>query len=172
MALLYLDACALIDAREKSTPGSRALVDLIAEGSGTETPFITSDLTLLEVLTKPNQGLIDRTPDREDPASRANHDWYLKNLVPDGLLFRTMPLHREILLHAAIMRARIPSLKTPDAIHAATAHHFGCTHFLTGDAKLMRGMERDAAWLMSPDRFTFVQLTATALDALRTELFS
>ncbi|PZU93992.1 MAG: hypothetical protein DI527_05635 [Chelatococcus sp.] len=172
MGLIYLDACALIDAREKSTPESQALVNLIVEGFGAETPFITSDLCLVEVLTKPIEGLIDRTPEREDPTKRADHDWYLGNLIPDGLLFRTKPLHRDILLQAAIMRARIPSLKTPDAIHAATAYHFGCTHFVTGDTKLMRSIERDDAWQKPPGRFSFVQLTVEALDALRTELIS
>lgn len=172
MRLIYLDACALIDAREKSTPESQALVNLIVEVSGTETPFITSDLSLVEVLTKPIQGLIDRTPDREDPIRRADHDWYLGNLVPDGLLLRTRPLHRDILLQAAIMRARTPSLKTPDAIHAATAYQFGCTHFVTGDTKLVRSIERDDAWLQSPRRFSFVPLTVAALDTLRIELIS
>jgi predicted nucleic acid-binding protein len=172
MGLIYLDACALIDAREKSTPESQALVNLIAEGSGTATPFITSDLSLVEVLVKPIQGLIDRSPDREDPAKRADHDWYVGNLIPDGLLFRTRLLHRDILLQAAIMRARNTALKTPDAIHVATAYHFGCTHFVTGDAKLMRSIERDEAWLSSPKRFSFVQLTVEALDALRIELIS
>jgi predicted nucleic acid-binding protein len=172
MGLIYLDACALIDAREKSTPESQALVNLIAEGPGSATPFITSDLSLVEVLTKPIQGLIDRTPEREDSTKRADHDWYLGNLIPDGLLFQTKPLHRDILLQAAIMRARTPSLKTPDAIHAATAYHFGCTHFVTGDTKLMRSIERDQAWQKSPRRFSFVQLTVEALDTLRTELIS
>lgn len=170
MGLIYLDACALIDAREKSTPESQALVNLIAQASGADTPFITSDLSLVEVLTKPIQGLMDQTPERENPTKRADHDWYLGNLIPDGLLFRTRPLHRDILLQAAIMRARNPSLKTPDAIHAATAYHFGCTHFVTGDTRLMRSIERDDAWLHSPRRFSFVQLTVSALDTLRTEL--
>ncbi|MET3893691.1 hypothetical protein ABIE41_004767 [Bosea sp. OAE506] len=111
MGLIYLDACALIDAREKSTPESQALVNLIAQASGADTPFITSDLSLVEVLAKPIQGLMDQTPERENPTKRADHDWYLGNLIPDGLLFRTRPLHRDILLQAAIMRARNPSLK-------------------------------------------------------------
>lgn len=172
MALIYLDACALITAREKVTPESQALVNLIAEGAGAETPFITSDLALVEVLTKPIQGLIDRTPDREDATKRADHDWYLGNLVSDGLLLRTKPLQRDILLQAALMRARTPGLKTPDAIHAATAYHFGCTHFVTGDTKLVKSIERDEAWLNSGRRFNFVGLTVAALDALRAELIS
>jgi len=172
MGLVYLDACALIDAREKSTPESQALVNLIAEGSGAATPFITSDLSLVEVLIKPIQGLIDRSPDQEDSTKRADHDWYLGNLIPDGLLFRTRPLNRDILLQAAIMRARSPTLKTPDAIHAATAYNSGCTHFVTGDTKLMRSIERDEAWLRSPRRFSFVRLTVKALDTLRIELVS
>lgn len=172
MGLIYLDACAIIDAREKATRESQALVNLIVEGAGSSTPFITSDLTLVEVLTKPIQGLIDRTLEHEDPTSRADHDWYQGNLIPDGLLIQTRPLHRDILLQAAIMRARTPSLKTPDAIHAATAYHYGCSHFVTGDSKLIRGIERDDAWRQSPRRFSFVELTVETLDALRNELIS
>lgn len=172
MRLIYLDACAIIDAREKPTLEGQALVNLIVEGSGSATPFITSDLSLVEVLTKPIQGLIDRVPEHEDATQRAHHDWYLGNLIPDGLLVQTKPMHRDILLQTAIMRARTPSLKTPDAIHAATAYHFGCTHFATGDAQLIRAIERDDAWLASPRRYNFVQLTVEALDTLRSELLS
>lgn len=172
MGLIYLDACALIDSREKVTPESQALVDLLVEGAGTETPFITSDLSLVEVLTKPIRGLIDRPPDHEDAVKRSFHDWYLGNLIPDGLLFRTKPLHRDILLQAAVMRARTQGLKTPDAIHAATAYHFRCRHFITGDTKLVRSIERDEGWLRSPHRFSFVPLTVTALETLKAELAS
>ncbi|AMJ63278.1 type II toxin-antitoxin system VapC family toxin [Bosea sp. PAMC 26642] len=172
MALVYLDACAIIDAREKQTPVGQALVNLIVDHANDEPPFITSDLSLVEVLNKPIQGLIDRKPELEDPTKRADHDWYLGNLIPEGLLLQTKPLHRDILLQAAIMRARMSSLKTPDAIHAATAYHFGCTHFVTGDTRLARGLDRDDAWRASPRRFHFVKMTVEALDALRNELNS
>lgn len=172
MRPIYLDACAIIDALEKSTAEGQALINLIAEGAGDNTPFITSDLTLAEVLVEPIRGLIDRDPTNEDPASRFHHDWYAGNLTPDGLLIQTKAMDRDILMQAAIMRARVRSLKIPDAIHAATAFRFNCTHFVTGDASLMRGIQRDPAWSASPRRFNFVPLKVEALDALRSELVS
>ncbi len=172
MGPIYLDACALIDTREKNTPESQALVNLIAKGAGADTPFITSDLSLVEVLTKPIQSLIDRTPEREDPVQRGHHDWYVTNLIPDGLLFNTRPLHRDIMVKAAILRARTPSLRTPDALHVATALFFGCTHFVTGDTRLITAIVRDEDWLRAPERLDFVPTTVAALDSLRTEYFS
>lgn len=171
MTLVYLDACAIIDAREKQTVEAQALVNLIAEGSANQ-PFVTGDLSLLEVLIKPITGLIDRTPELEDASKRADHDWYLGNLVPDGMLVRTIPIDRDILIQAALMRARVKSLKTPDAIHAATAYRLRCTHFVTGDDKLVRGIQQDEGWLTSPKRFEFVPLTVEALDDLRRLLAS
>lgn len=172
MGLIYLDACAIIDAIEKPTPEGQALINLLAEGSGTETPFITSDLSLVEVLVEPIRGLIDRAPTNEAPQSRFHHDWYVGNLLPDGLIIQTKPMDRDILLQAALMRARVRSLKAPDAIHAATAYRFNCTHFVTGDTKLVRAIQRDPAWSISPRRFSFVALNVEALDALRNELIS
>lgn len=170
--LIYLDACAIIDAIEKPTAEGQALINLIVEGAGTDTPFITSDLSLAEVLVDPIRGLIDRAATDENPESRFHHDWYVGNLTPDGLLIQTRAMDRDILVQAAVMRARVQSLKVPDAIHAATAYRFNCTHFVTGDAKLIRGIQRDPAWSISPRRFNFVTLSVDALDALRNELTS
>lgn len=36
---------------------------------------------------------------------------------------------------AARLRAQYPALKLPDAIHAATAQAFACSHFLTNDMR-------------------------------------
>lgn len=171
MTLVYLDACAIIDAREKQTIEARALTNLIVEGSA-DKPFVTSDLSLVEVLVQPIRGLIDRISTYADSQSREDHDWYLGNLVPDGLLFQTVPIDRDILRHAALMRARVKSLKTPDAIHAATAYRVGCTHFVTGDDKLIRSIQQDEGWLTSSKRFDFVPLTVEALDLLRRLLAS
>ena len=46
---------------------------------------------------------------------------------------RTLPVTASILRDAARIRAAI-NLKTPDAIHAATALAAGCVQFITNDA--------------------------------------
>jgi predicted nucleic acid-binding protein len=172
MSLVYLDACTIIEAIEKPTQAGQAVINLIADLAGDETPFITSELALLEVLVKPIQALVDRVPAHEDQAKRSEHDWYQGNLTADGLLIQTRPISREILTQAAIIRARIRSIKTPDAIHIATAYRHKCTHFITGDAELAKKLEADSAWRASEGRVRFVNLDAAALDALRAELLS
>lgn len=109
MTLIYLDACVLIDAREKQTPEAQAIVDLLAVDLAAEAPFVTSDLSLLEVLVRPIRGLVDRFPAHEDAEARSSHDWYRDNLTPDSPLIRTLPVTRDVLIQAAIMRARQPT---------------------------------------------------------------
>ena len=53
---------------------------------------------------------------------------------PIGLHPITLPVLRE----AARLRAGIPALRTPDAIHAATALATGCAMFLTNDPVFKR----------------------------------
>ena len=43
-----------------------------------------------------------------------------------------MPISRQILKEAAQLRS-IKRIKTPDAIHASTSIHYGCTIFFTND---------------------------------------
>lgn len=50
---------------------------------------------------------------------------------------RLIPITVGILRAAAQLRATI-NLKTPDAIHAATALEVGCAQFITNDADLRR----------------------------------
>ena len=102
--------------------------------------------------------------------SRSYHDWYQSNLVSDSLLIRTLPISRNILNQAALIRARVPSIKTPDAIHVATARMGACTHFVTGDVELRRKLERDEAWMSSDARFAFIDLSIDALLALKRKL--
>ena len=44
----------------------------------------------------------------------------------------------EIFMRAAQLRADFPSVKTPDAIHLATALHYGCDEFWTNDDRLAK----------------------------------
>ncbi|MCX7112486.1 MAG: type II toxin-antitoxin system VapC family toxin [Proteobacteria bacterium] len=48
---------------------------------------------------------------------------------------RSLHMPYEVFQHAAELRARF-SLKTPDALHLATAQYHGCTEFWTNDDRL------------------------------------
>ena len=49
-----------------------------------------------------------------------------------------LPINQDVLREAARLRAAIPGLRTPDALHAATALIADCTLFLTNDAGFRR----------------------------------
>ncbi len=57
-------------------------------------------------------------------------DWF------DDLI--VLPNTREIFQQGAQLRADHKSLKTPDAIHLATALHYGCDEFWTNDDRLSK----------------------------------
>lgn len=82
--------------------------------------IITSELTLLETLVIPM-----RTGDAV-LATRRENLWYQANT-------RMVPITQQVLREAARLRATIPGIKTPDAIHAATAIVHGCVLFVTND---------------------------------------
>lgn len=51
---------------------------------------------------------------------------------------RLLPVTRPILREAARLRADVSGLRTPDALHAATALLHGCAMFLTNDKAFRR----------------------------------
>ncbi|MBS1808251.1 MAG: type II toxin-antitoxin system VapC family toxin [Acidobacteria bacterium] len=51
---------------------------------------------------------------------------------------QNLSLVDDIFIRAAQIRADFPSLKTPDAIHLATALHYGCDEFWTHDDRLAK----------------------------------
>jgi predicted nucleic acid-binding protein len=83
----------------------------------------TSELTLAEVLVKPLSAGAD--------AIRQQYEQLLASPGP----LTVLPVSRLILLEAARLRAGFPSLKLPDAIHAATAMLHQCNTFLTNDRR-------------------------------------
>ncbi|HEY7349528.1 MAG TPA: PIN domain-containing protein [Ktedonobacterales bacterium] len=118
--LVYLDANSIIYAVELIEPYQTILRPLW-EGARTGVLSVaTSDLTLLEILVKPlkigNKGL--------EADCRALLD------SPD---VRLISISHAVLEHAASLRATT-SVKTPDAIHAATALIAGCELFVTNDS--------------------------------------
>jgi predicted nucleic acid-binding protein len=60
---------------------------------------------------------------------------------------RVVPLNRAILFEAAKLRAEISGLRTPDAIHTATALASGCNAFLTNDNGFRRISKLDVVLL-------------------------
>jgi predicted nucleic acid-binding protein len=85
-----------------------------------EAQIFTSELTLCEVLV---------------PAFRANQPKLLslyRQFLEHSGAFELIPTTREIYVRASLIRAE-QGLKTPDAIHMASAVEAGCTAFLTND---------------------------------------
>ena len=68
-----------------------------------------------------------------------NSDTFLVNAYERLLRSPQMqlrPISQTVLREAARLRAITPTLRTPDAIHAATAIASGCTQLLTNDRQL------------------------------------
>lgn len=90
-----------------------------AAQAGTVT-VVSSELTLMETLVGPLRSgdgtLADQRQSLWDQAGT-----------------RLLPITRDVLREAARLRATIPSLRTPDALHAATALLHGCVLFVTND---------------------------------------
>ena len=120
---VYLDANVLIYAVENVPifgDKLRAVFQQIDAGTLQGT---TSELSLAETLVRPL-----RDGDRRTASE------YEQLLAAGGRLI-VIPVSRVVLVEAAGLRAAQPSLKLPDAIHAATALLHGCTTFLTNDAR-------------------------------------
>ena len=134
---VYLDANVFIDAYEGeshlSDPAAALLDELRKEpGLG-----VTSELSLAEVLARPE----------------AEQDWrrkraYLNLIVWSGVV-TPIPITREVLYLTAKLRAfHRPKLKLLDAIHLATASGQGCRIFVSRDQRIqaplgMRRMQTD-----------------------------
>lgn len=114
----YVDACLLIYWVERSGPVAEAAVRWLENRP--EEAMCVSPLTRLEVLVHPtrhgNHVLV-----QSYEALLAKQTW--------------LPIGDEIFAHALTLRAQ-HGLKTPDALHLATALHHGCTEFWTNDNRL------------------------------------
>ena len=122
---MYLDANAIIYSYEKVEP-YRTILEPVWLGAGPSTyDIVASELSLLEVLVGPLQ------------QGNANLQAGFKDLLLHSSNVRMVPIARAVLERAAALRAAT-NLKTPDAIHAATALIEGCTLFVTNDALFRR----------------------------------
>ena len=123
-ARVYLDTAPLIYSVERHAEYWSKLRELWRLTRAKEIEVVTSELALLETGVQPirqnNQPLITA---------------YKTLLTRTEIVL--VPITADILLAAAVLRA-LQNLKTPDAIHAATAHSLNCDFFVTNDDGVKR----------------------------------
>jgi uncharacterized protein len=129
---IYCDTSVFIALRELSPadPIQVALVELFSIDNAQDSPFLkTSLLTTAELMVKPFK---DKNVDLEI---------FYRGISVSNSFLEIGPLTHDIMLNAAQLRAKYSSLKLPDALHLATGLAFGCSHFLTGDNRLLHDYE-------------------------------
>lgn len=119
---IYFDACVVIYLVEEHLTFAPLIETRLAQQAQTaEVVIQVSALTEMECLVLPlrkqNQPLLDKF-----------RLWFEQVEV--------LPVEREIFRQAARLRADFASLKTPDALHLATALHYGSDEFWTHDNRL------------------------------------
>lgn len=117
---VYLDANGFIYSIERIAPYQEMLVPLWQSAKNGQISIVTSELTLLEVLVKPLKA--------GNAALITAFDTILRH-SPD---VQMVPITQSILQEAARLRA-VLGLKTPDALHAATAMLHSCSLLVTND---------------------------------------
>lgn len=118
--LVYLDANSVIYSVEKHPVYWSLLQPIWLAAKGKTIEIVSSDLTLMETLVGPL---------RSGDTALANTYEQLFQQAQTRLL----PITQHILREAAHLRATT-KLKTPDALHLATAQQTGCALFVTNDA--------------------------------------
>lgn len=122
-SLVGLDTNIFIYTLEGNTTFGRMAAQLLRAATAGEVAAIASELIYMEVLT--GQNIKTR-------AETARATEFLAGL---GVTYRS--IDRQILLSAAKLR-REHGIRTPDAIHVATALATGATHFVTNDRDLLK----------------------------------
>ena len=116
---VYLDSCLVIYLVEEHPTFAPLLENYIANAP--DLIFVISGLTEMEYLVMPfrknNKPLIDKF-----------QEWFKKAEI--------ISLDKEIFHQAARLRADFTGLKTPDALHLATAVYHDCDEFWTNDNRL------------------------------------
>lgn len=116
---IYLDSCVVIYLIEE-----HPVFAPIIENRAADTPdfiFVVSHLTEMECLVMPL---------RKDnlPLITKFRDWFKQ--------VQSVSFNKTVFHQAAQFRADFPTLKTPDAIHLATAEYHNCDEFWTNDNRL------------------------------------
>jgi len=118
--IVYADTSPIIYSLEKHADFESLLESLWEAMDNEQIEVVTSSLMLLETLVAPLKNNNQKTA--------ADYETFLTktNLI-------LSPVTDDILLEAAKLRATT-NLKTPDAIHAATALKSNCNQFITNDS--------------------------------------
>ena len=117
---VYLDANPIIYSVEKHPVYWPLLAPLWQAAKSQAIEIVSSDLVLMETLIGPLKS--------RDTALAGAYE-----LLFQQAQTRLLPISQTILRSAAQLRATT-KLKTPDAIHAATAASAGCVSFITNDS--------------------------------------
>ena len=117
---VYLDSAVLIYSVEKVEPFASALRPLWEGAAAGRLSLYGSELLLVEVLVAPLR--------KKDGELEATY----RQMLSGATEIRILPIERDILEQAVQLRADL-GIKTPDAIHAATAQAAGCDVILTND---------------------------------------
>src|SRR5205823_9206029 len=116
----YIDTMTLIYTVERY-PAYLPLLEPLWQAAQTGTiEIVSSELTLMEVLVGPLKS-----------GNTTLETAFEQALLGTGM--RLLPITQPILREAARLRATT-RLRTPDALHAATAQQAGCVLFVTNDA--------------------------------------
>lgn len=121
-ATIYFDTAPIIYSVEKHIEYWPVMKALWVDSDASQFRLITSELTLLETLVQPV---------RDGKAELAmDYEVFLSD-------FSLIPIATSILRTATELRAHL-NLKTPDAIHAATALNSGCDYIIANDTAFRR----------------------------------
>jgi predicted nucleic acid-binding protein len=130
-ATVYLDTNPIIYLTEGNPAFKAQIASLFEALDAADARLVTSELTLAEVLVRPLR--------EQDTALVEAYERLFDTLL------QAQPVSREVLLLSAQLRAETRTLRTPDAIHVATAALVQASHFVSGDAgirTLPEGMQR------------------------------
>lgn len=144
---IYIDTNALIAALEGEGTIATLVQQVLAESATDRVTFVTSQLTLGELLVGP---LRDEDPVRSNAI--------LALFAGEGPL-EIAEIDRAIVIAAADLKAVYRRLKWPDAVHLATALGKECSHVLSNDHGLPK-----------LPGLTFIRLQEAALQTMLAEI--
>ena len=121
--LIYLDSAPVIYGIENHPVYAPLLFPLWLAVRTGSARIVTSEFTILEGLV----GALKR-------GDQVLADEY--RAIREDIRIRVVSVSTEIIERAAELRAQRPALRTPDAIHVATADLEGCNAFVTNDRSL------------------------------------